>query len=439
MTLPVMNDQRTRTVLLAALLTVTGLVIYRTTFSNQAISDRHEDHDGHEAVVVIDEHMPHERRVELRLHLDEMRAELEAMGEDMEFDAEKLRREAEALARQIERDVHVRIERDGDRHHERRMRIRVESGAAARSAEGERMIHEQFEVRSGGDLEVRVPGADVEIETGADRTAEVSVYLEARDMERARDYFEELEFEVHGSDDRIVVETDSDRNWSWGDWRSRGGARIRVVVRIPTTFNVDVSTSGGDIELDNLEGRALLKTSGGDIELGRIRGDRTTLKTSGGDIEARVVESPDIEIQTSGGSISGERLQGERVDVRTSGGSIRFDEFYGDASARTSGGRIEIGSVHGPLDASTSGGRIEVGMRRAHDVSLRTSGGSIIIHAPPNMSADLELKGSRVILDGEFSFRGSLKRNHANGEINGGGPQVSASTSGGNVTLRSGR
>ena len=74
------------------------------------------------------------------------------------------------------------------------------------------------------------------------------------------------------------------RNRRWGF--SRGS---RFDVTIPSSFNLEFDTSGGDVRIDgNLSGYVSGRTSGGDIDVGDIGGD-ADLKTSGGDITTGVL------------------------------------------------------------------------------------------------------------------------------------------------------
>jgi hypothetical protein len=422
-----MNNPRMRVLLLCSFLFVTSLVIAKAGLEWARGDDEPED----EAVVQTEDE-------DVIVHLDHLK-HLEKLKEN----EARIREHAERLAERVAARVEIAVESqdfefDYDFDH---------------NGDGELMIRKEFDVSPGGDLEVRVPGADVEIVSASSNRAEVLVFLDARDMDKARSYFEDLDFEVESSGNNVSVKAKSADKGRWG-WNRHGHAQILVRIAIPSEFNADVSTSGGDISLDRLEGTLKLATSGGDIEVGMVDGDEIMVTTSGGDIDAGnltgghvklttsggdiglgAVSGPEITVRTSGGDIDAGKLDAERVDVRTSGGDIGLGMVSGDAMVKTSGGDIEVSRMDGALDASTSGGDIEVRLAAAAELTLSTTGGSIDIHGPSNLGADLRLRASEVALEGGARFQGTKKKNVVDGAVNGGGPRISATSSGGEITL----
>ena len=66
--------------------------------------------------------------------------------------------------------------------------------------------------------------------------------------------------------------------------------------------------------------------------------------------------------------------------------------------------------------------------------TLKTSGGNVNITVPKGLGLNLDLHGSRVRTQLE-NFSGSMKDDDVEGTINGGGPMLSARTSGGSVRV----
>ena len=453
-----LNRPSTKRVLVFALVTLTTLVGYRSL--KHHLNTKHEH--SHRGPIALHLEGHNDRDADdVRVHIEVRKKEMQRMHEEIARAMEDVHEELseiehEDLAR-IKEDVMRSIEgievdlRNGGEEVKLQELVKRSLEAAQRGLEeasragiairidgnrGELIVDETFDVREGQDLVVNVPGADVSVSTGSSNQAEIQIYLDARDMERARAYVESLNLEVFQSGDRVVVETERSRNRNW-NWRKRGGAELAVDISVPRRFNVDVKTSGGDVDLEELAGEVSLMTSGGDIEIENVSGPMARIKTSGGDIDVESVECEDIELSTSGGDISGNGLAGEDITIRTSGGDIEFTSLVGDANVSTSGGDITMSESRGHLKAGTSGGRIEVGLTGSDGAELRTSGGNIVIKAPGSLAARLELKGGSVKLDDVFSFDGTRKNNRASGTVNGGGPTISASTSGGTVSVTS--
>ena len=183
-----------------------------------------------------------------------------------------------------------------------------------------------------------------------------------------------LDFDHNGSDLKITGEREG-KNW-WG------GNRIRVefAITVPKEFDVDLHTAGGRIETDDLQGNVYARTSGGSISVGNIEGN---------------------------------------VDLKTSGGSIRTEDIYGEIDADTSGGSINVTFAKQPTK----------------DATLRTSGGSINAKFPANVQIDLDASTSGGRVSTEFNVDGRIKKRSIEGEINGGGPEISLHTSGGSVRV----
>lgn len=301
------------------------------------------------------------------------------------------------------------------------------------------MIDERFDVSPGDQLMVKVSDANLEVVPGSSNEAHVEVVLEGRDMDRARDYFKRLHFNVYQDGNTIWVETDPERNtfrMSFRDWKDH--PRIYVNVSMPENFSGDLRTSDGDIFVKRIIGDIQLRSSDGDIELGAAQSDYINIRTSDGDIRSQSLQSDDIRVETSDGNITFEKVQAAELYARTSDGDIHLTSLDSDAEVRTSDGSIHIDAFLGTrLAARTSDGDIdlELGTTQFDAIKVTTSDGNISLLAPASISADLYLRGESVRLASAFDFEGRLKKNDAQGEINGGGALLEARTSDGRVTL----
>ncbi len=287
----------------------------------------------------------------------------------------------------------------------------------SRRWEKEEVQQAQFDVQPGGTLRVAVPDGNVVLETGDARKLEVRIELEAHDLEWAREIYDSMDWTVDSKGDMVSVRARKprrERNW----WSRHGGYGITVYVRLPEEFNVDLDTGDGNIIAERLRGRARLETSDGNIEVRSIEGPRVDIDTSDGNVEVGMVQSPNLRIETSDGTIVVESLNGD------------------DASLRTSDGDIVVEEASGMLSATTGDGDIRVRLARFGATSLRTGDGDIYIDAPPDLKADLDLRGERLSLrKSSVRLDGSLSKTRARGALNGGGPRLSAVTRGGRIVF----
>ena len=185
-----------------------------------------------------------------------------------------------------------------------------------------------FTVAKGGTLVVDVEGGDIKINVW-DKN-EVAVKADGIDDEDV----DRLKMTQSGNDVRVDYHVRS--HWGWSS------NHLRFEITVPSQYNADLHTSGGDIEIRNgLNGTVKGSTSGGDVTLGNLTGGVVDMSTSGGNMRA--------------GDVQGD------VTLRTSGGNIDLGNVKGEANVKTSGGNITAKSVGKSLHASTSGGDIEIG------------------------------------------------------------------------------
>ena len=380
----------------------------------------------------------------------------------------------EAIHFEIDEDIHVHVDEHEFRseHNGVKFHVRVDNNKEI-NVDGETMIDKLFDVSSGDRLSVRVGDADIRVQTHDAEEVHIEIYLEGKNMRKARAFFDEQRYEVGQDGSLVYIQTNPTKNNF--SWDQSGGAHIMVDLTVPEIFNADIRTSDGDIVLSTMEGEVILHTSDGDISTQVLRGPSINIRTSDGDIQTSGLEAEHIHIRTSDGDIDVEDLiaeeevimstsdgdirannvegrssistsdgdiymnsaRGSEINLRTSDGEIVIEDLQGKSSTlRTSDGDIVLHRVSGALSAKTSGGNLEVALDSPTDVFLRTGDGNIAIGAPTNYQANLSLRGSSIRISSEFSFDGDIKENKANGKINGGGHTFEAHASDGTVTFR---
>jgi len=271
-------------------------------------------------------------------------------------------------------------------------------------------LHEKtFEVKKGEKLKISASIADLNIRTADKNEVEVKVFGNSKAESRMKFSFEKTSYGV-------FVKAEKDGNWVSNLFGSNIDARIDVTV--PKEFELELSTSGGDITIGNLNGKVYAQTSGGDIEVSNANGNFNAY-TSGGDIKVH---------KHTGYS-----------KVETSGGDIIFKECTGDAICSTSGGDIDVETTDGKIDLSTSGGDIKFyyhGENRG--ISLDTSGGDIYAYLPGSIKADAALSTSGGSVTCKIKATNVTKESSSKfiGELNGGGQKMVAKTSGGDIVVK---
>ena len=385
--------------------------------------------DGSSSLIVFENTDDSDDRREIEIQVEEQVQEDIAQ---VEKEAMAVAREAmESLKENEFEDLHESLAKLRENIHKS---INVHVDVKGGSGDDFIMMEESFNVSQGGKLEIDIPASDIEIRTTSSDRATLVYKVKASSEDKARDFFEKINLRSSLNGNKILVIGGKRGNFNMS-WRNR--VKGTAVLTIPERFDVEAKTSGGDIDLGDLEGGLFLSTSGGDINVGDTNGEKATIRTSGGDISTDNVKYTYIKIETSGGDIELNEVEGDEVEVRTSGGDISADEVLGNlVDLVSSGGDLEIENITGKLKARTSGGDIEIGLNGSNEANLRTSGGDIRIVTSSDLSADVKLQSSSVSIDDRLSFDGTKTKRKAEGKINGGGPLLSAQTSGGSIKLR---
>jgi hypothetical protein len=291
-------------------------------------------------------------------------------------------------------------------------------------------IRKGFNVAEGGTLHLDAGSGDVKVVTGGTGVA-IEIQRDARNQSYLDRY--KLSFEQSGNDVTIVGKYDQPFHFfSFGD-----DLRIRFNIRVPSHYNLDIETSGGDVDLSDVNGTVKAHTSGGDVKGGHLTG-AITLSTSGGDVEVAGVTGP-VVMKTSGGDIElGDASS--TAELKTSGGTIKVHHIGGDLYARTSGGSIKIEEAAGAIDASTSGGSVTARFSTTPraESKLSTSGGNITVSLPPSAALDLDAHASGGGVDSDLpvTIQGHHDEDTLTGKINGGGPRLLLRTSGGSIAVK---
>lgn len=267
-----------------------------------------------------------------------------------------------------------------------------------------RPIEENFDLKGISKIVVHTQGGYIHIvgESRSDAQVRVEQVFRNASENEADDLESRIEKTLETRGDTLHVEFKLDQsNRIWSFFGNKASLSFNITIATAKEMNVELRTSGGSIEVASLDGFVQARTSGGGIEAREINGD---------------------------------------LDLSTSGGRISVASITGQSKLSTSGGGIHADNMKGPLDARTSGGRITASFPQGidDDTRLKTSGGSITAKLPRNDSFYLVAHTSAGGVRTEFPIvmKGEIKRNQAEGPVNGGGPTLELKTSGGSINIQ---
>jgi hypothetical protein len=244
-----------------------------------------------------------------------------------------------------------------------------------------------------------------------------------------------LNFTQEGNNIIVTAKGKSERSF-FGIFNFGFNHKVLYTVEVPASFNTDIHTGGGSIELSGVSGQQILKTSGGHISVDSVSGSLDA-HTSGGPMDLNNIKGP-VNARTSGGSVSAEGIEGN-CSLYTSGGPIKVNGCTGALDAETSGGSVRIERLSGSVNARSSGGGVsaEFISQPAGDCELRTSGGTVSITLPGSVSAHISAhtSGGRVSTDIPVLVR-EINDGTLDGNMGSGGPQIVLRTSGGSIHIK---
>lgn len=301
------------------------------------------------------------------------------------------------------------------------------------------VIDKSFSVKPGGKLVMNVDRGSIKIAASNSDQVQINVVRELRkgSDQTAKEIYEQHKIEMTQSGNEIVVRAERPQGargiLGWNNPFNQ--LRVQYTVTVPAEFNLDVHTSGGNIDVADLKGEVKVGTSGGNLNLGSIVGP-IDAHTSGGNINVQGGKG-DSRVNTSGGDIRLREFEGN-LTAKTSGGNIAIDKVRGSVRAETSGGDIRVHEAHGPVYARTSGGNVSAHLleQPKSDCALKTSGGNVAVTLASNVAVQLDARTSGGSIHSDFPGEMNKQRTKLAAQINGGGPDLVLETSGGNVDIR---
>jgi hypothetical protein len=192
---------------------------------------------------------------------------------------------------------------------------------------------------------------------------------------------------------------------------------LKIEVMVPQSYDTKLFTSGGNLSVNDVNGKVEANTSGGNITINDVKGN--------------------VEAYTSGGNVSVVNNAGD-VNISTAGGNITVNNFTGSVNASTMGGHVMLTGADGKIEVSTAGGNISVNYSGQNfGMDLSTMGGNITASLPPDFNADAEIGTLAGKITCDFAEINSKNKvsSHIKAKFNSGGESFNCTTSAGNIVV----
>lgn len=143
----------------------------------------------------------------------------------------------------------------------------------------EKVIKKEFTVNSNATLKVNNSYGNLNVMTysGNKILIEVTIKTNSDNEEKAQDKLNEITVEFYSSSDLVSAKTIFDKNkskswWSWGK-NNNVNMEINYLIKLPITNSVDLNNDYGSINLEKLEGRAVINCDYGKITTKELMAD----------------------------------------------------------------------------------------------------------------------------------------------------------------------
>jgi DUF4097 and DUF4098 domain-containing protein YvlB len=229
--------------------------------------------------------------------------------------------------------------------------------------------------------------------------------------------------------------------------------------------DLDLLTMGGAVTLKNSDVDGSVKTMGGEVLLEDVTGD-VKPSSMGGNVRQKnitrrsgEVTGREVNISTMGGEINVDDAP-RGATLSTMGGPIHVHSAGRFVKAKTMGGPVTLDAVDGWIDATTMGGNVEVTMtgdpsEGKRSVALTSMSGDITLSVPARLSMDIDIELAYTEgHEGDYAIKSDFpvvqevspawerdngsprKIIHGTGKVAAGSNRVTIKTVNGNVTIK---
>jgi hypothetical protein len=296
-----------------------------------------------------------------------------------------------------------------------------------------RALQKTFDVTPTGRLFISVPGADLDISASTTEKVDIEVFVKSQSENEALALTDRVKLRMRAVDKQTVrVESKSFYQNGFVGWNTEDALQMRLSIRVPRSFNIDIQASGSRIALQDLEGKQSIQLSGGSLTT-RNMGGRLEIYGFGSALDVREFDGAKLIVVGAASSLDFQAIKAEHITIRASSCSSTLANFQGQASLAFFSGNAEVKHVSGPLDAQVHGCQATFYLDQVDDTYLEICGGQLGLHLTSDLKAKLLLEGDNLYLDKELAFSGDQEIDRIEGRLNKGKNLLHAHAASGSI------
>jgi hypothetical protein len=205
-----------------------------------------------------------------------------------------------------------------------------------------------FEVGERPRLEIRVPSGRVDIARGVPGRIEIEVSGPGRDR-----------VEVGQFGDTVVV----------GRPDGFGRGKVNVAAIVPEGCDVEANLGAADLRADVAVGDASIRSAAGDV---------------------RLESAKNLMVSLASGDLDVEEIRG-RARITTASGDVAVRAVDGDLVCSTASGDVAIGDVTGEVTVKTASGDVRLSRCEGSEVRVSTVSGDTCVGLPPGRRVEVDI------------------------------------------------
>lgn len=296
-----------------------------------------------------------------------------------------------------------------------------------------RALQKTYDVAPSGRLFISVPGADLDIVAASSNKVEIEVFVKSQSKNEALALTDRVKLRLRAVDKQTVrVEAKSFYQNGFAGWNTDDAIQMRLIIRVPRSFNLDIQASSGHVILKGLDGKHSVQLSGGSL-VSSDMGGRMEVFGFGCSMNLEKFDGSKLSITGAASTLTGESLKAEQITVRASGCESELDHLQGQSSLAFYSGKATVNKADGPLDVQVHGCEAVFHLDQVNDAHLEICGGTLALHLKKDLSARLLLTGSDIHLDKTLSFSGETESDRIDGRLNKGKNLLHAHAASGSI------
>ena len=296
-----------------------------------------------------------------------------------------------------------------------------------------RALQKKFNVASSGRLFISVPGADLDLIATESDKVEVEVFVRSQSKNEALALTDRIKLRMRAVDKQTVrVEAKSFYQNGFAGWNTEDAIQLRLLVRLPKAFNVDIQASSSQTSIKSVDGKISVQLSGGSLNASELKGKLEVYGYSCR-MEIDAFSGSKLFLTAASSEVKATNVKAGQLTVRASGSTSNLSNIESNASLAFHSGEAKVVDITGTIDAKAQGCNASFSLGEFDDARFYVCGGELDLQLEQQLKAKLLLEGSEVFLDKAFSFSGDREEDRIEGRLNKGNNLLHAHAAAGSI------